>query len=183
LYLIKNKYSKKELEDKFKNIDIVYVGGGDTLKMLKTWRKLGVDRLLKKAYKSGVVMSGVSAGAICWFEYGCSDSLRFSDKNGPMIKVRGLGFVKGVFCPHYDVEPKRKKELKRMIENSYNFTLALDNCTAIEIIDDKYRIIKSKKTAKVYRTYWKKNKYFKDVINNQEFLLLKTLKDKHPIAN
>jgi len=104
LYLLKNKHPKGEIEKKILNSDIIYVGGGNTLKMMKTWRKLGVDTILLKAYKKGIVLSGVSAGAICWFSFGNSDSLLFSKRNAPMIKVRGLGFINLLFCPHYDVE-------------------------------------------------------------------------------
>ena len=74
LYLIKENPVKREIEEKILGADLIYVGGGNTMKMLKAWRKKGVDKLLKKAYGQGIVLSGLSAGAICWFAYGCSDS-------------------------------------------------------------------------------------------------------------
>ena len=164
LYLLKEKYSEKELRDKILATDIVYVGGGNTKKMLSVWRKLGVDRILKEAYDKGIVLSGLSAGAICWFTYGNSDSLSFADKKASMIKVKGLGLVDALFCPHYDVEKKRKPELKKMMETTAGIALALENCTAIEIIDDTFRILSSKKGAKAYKTYWLKGKYVEEII-------------------
>lgn len=176
LYLIKNKYSEKELRDKILKSDIIYVGGGNTLKMIKLWKKLGIDEILKEAYQNGIVLSGISAGAICWFEYGNSDSLKFDNKKSNIIKVKGISLVKGLFCPHYDVEKIRKVELKKMMKNKKGIALALDNCSAIEIVDDKYRIIYSKKTANAYKVYWKKGEYFENKITrNNTFLALDTL--------
>ncbi|MCA9460353.1 MAG: Type 1 glutamine amidotransferase-like domain-containing protein, partial [Nanoarchaeota archaeon] len=74
LFLIKEKPTKKEIENKILNSDAIYIGGGNTLMMMKLWRKLGIDKLLLKAYKKGIVLSGLSAGSICWFKYGTSDS-------------------------------------------------------------------------------------------------------------
>jgi len=164
LYLIKDKYSKEELENKILKSDIIYVGGGNTLKMIKIWKKLGVDLILKEAYKRDIVLSGLSAGAICWFKYGNSDSLKFANKQAGMIKVSGLGIAKGMICPHYDVEKQRKPELKKMMRTTKGIALALDNCSAIEIIDDKYRIIYSKNTANAYHVFWNKNKFFENKI-------------------
>jgi dipeptidase E len=151
--------------------DIIYVGGGNTLKMMKIWKKLGVDLILKEAYKKDIMLSGLSAGAICWFKYGNSDSLKFSNKNSDTIKVKGLGFIDGLLCPHYDIEKERRSELKKMMKNIKGIALALDNCSAIEIIDDKYRIIYSKNTASGYNVYWKDGHFFEDKIKkSKEFL-------------
>ena len=110
LYLIKEKLSKKEIKEKIFKSDIVYVGGGNTLKMLNLWKKKGVDIILKSALKKGIVLSGLSAGGICWFGKGSSDSRRFYDSKGKIIKIGGLNFVPALFCPHYDVEEDRRIE-------------------------------------------------------------------------
>src|SRR5690606_33251849 len=60
--------------------DLIYVGGGNTLMMMKKWRRFGVDELLKEAFDKGKVLCGVSAGSICWFDFGISDSLHFYDE-------------------------------------------------------------------------------------------------------
>jgi len=180
LYLLKNKQSKKEIERKILSSDIIYVGGGNTLKMMKIWRKLGIDKMLLKARNKGIVLSGISAGAICWFSFGLSDSLLFSNKNAPMIKVRGLGFIKFLFCPHYDFEKQREPELKKIMKKTSGMAIAVENCCAIEIIDNNYRIISSKKTAKAYKIYWKNKKYFKEEIQKKkDFTPIKELAIKN----
>ncbi|MEI6580847.1 MAG: Type 1 glutamine amidotransferase-like domain-containing protein [bacterium] len=175
LYLIKEKNSKEDIRKKILKADIIYVGGGNTLKMMKVWRKLGLDKILEEAYKNNIVLSGISAGAICWFKYGNSDSLVFSNKNAGMIRVKGLDFVDGLFCPHYDIEKKRKSELKRVMKNTKGFALALDNCMAIEIVDDKFRFISSKSTANAYITHWENGKYIETVIKKKPFSPVSTL--------
>jgi len=167
LYLIKNTLSKKGIEDKILKSDIIYVGGGNTLKMMIIWRKNKVDEILLRAYEKGIVMSGVSAGSICWFKYGNSDSKKFIDPNASLMKVAGLGLINALNCPHYDFETERKADLKKMMKKNSGVAIALDNCCAIEIIDDKYRIITSRKTANAYRVYWKGNEYFEEAIKKE----------------
>lgn len=168
LYLIKNKLGKKEIEDKILKSDIIYVGGGNTLKMMQIWRKIGVDKILIRAYKKGIVMSGLSAGAICWFKYGNSDSRKFANPDAGLIKVTGLGLINALHCPHYDFEAYRKADLKKMMRKISGIAIAIDNCCAIEIIDDKYRIIASKKLANAHKVYWKANKYHKEIIKKEK---------------
>jgi dipeptidase E len=158
LYLIKDKLSISEIKKKILGSDAVYVGGGNTLRMLKIWRKKGVDKILKSAAKKGIVLSGLSAGAICWFEYGNSDSLKFSPrKSKELMKVRGLGLIDSMLCPHYDVEKHRKYSLRKMVKEKGGVALALENCSAIEIIGDKYRIIVSSRRANAYKVFKKGN--------------------------
>ncbi|MHB8903974.1 MAG: Type 1 glutamine amidotransferase-like domain-containing protein [Patescibacteria group bacterium] len=176
LYLINNKLTKKEIENKILKSDIIYVGGGDTLRMMTLWRKLNVDKILIKAYKKGIILSGLSAGSICWFKYGNSDSRRFKNSGANLIKVKGLGLIDALHCPHYDIEKDRKTDLKKMMKKTSGISVALDNCCAIEIVDDKYRIISSKKTANAYKTYWQSNKYYEIIIKQaKEFKPLKEL--------
>ncbi len=180
LCLIAVKFSKKKIEKKIMSNDIVYVGGGNTLKLMTVWRKMGVDKILKKAYKKGIVLSGVSAGSICWFGYGNSDSRKFTSESDKLLKVTGLGLINALHCPHYDVEKNRQKDLKRMMKNTFKIVaIALENCTALEIIDDQYRILKSKPDAKAYKIYWKNNKYYKEeIISKKEFGDLNMLLEK-----
>ena len=165
LYLIKDKLSKKEIEEKIMSADAIYVGGGNTLLMMKIWIKLGVDKILEKASQKGIVLSGLSAGMICWFKYGSSDSMRYYNSKADLIKVKGLNFVSALGCPHYNFEKDRKPDLKKLMKKTPGVAIALDNCCALEIIDKKYRIISSKKTANAYKVYWKDGKYFENVIS------------------
>ncbi|MFA6072990.1 MAG: Type 1 glutamine amidotransferase-like domain-containing protein [Candidatus Woesearchaeota archaeon] len=176
LNLIKENYSKKQIREKILSANIIYVGGGNTLKMMNIWKKKGIDKLLHEAYLKGVVLSGVSAGSICWFNNGNSDSRKFTSNKFKLIKVTGLGLINAMNCPHFDIEKYRKNELKRMMQKTKGIAIALDNLSAIEIIDDKYRILKSQKNAKAYRTFWRNNKYYVEEIKYTKKLnLLKDL--------
>lgn len=168
LYLLKEKLSKKEIEDKILKSDIIYVGGGNTLKMMKVWKKTEVDKLLIEAYKKGIIMSGLSAGSICWFKYGNSDSKKFTDPNADLIRVKGLGIINALHCPHYNIEAYREPDLKKMMKKTAGVAIAMDNCCALEVIDDEYRVITSKSTANAYKVYWKAGKYYKDIVKKEK---------------
>ncbi len=170
LYLIKNKPNKKEIRDQILGSDIIYVGGGNTLKMMRIWRKLGVDTILREAHEKGVVLSGLSAGSVCWFRWANSDSRKFNDDSAKLIKVSGLGLVNASHCPHYDIEKDRKESLRMMMQKTPGVAIALDNCCAIEIIDDAYRIIASKKSANAYKVFWKEGSYHEEVVKKEKDL-------------
>ena len=110
------------LENLIKEQDVIFVGGGNTKSMLAVWKDWGLDVLLKSAYEKGVVMSGVSAGAICWFEKGITDS--WSDK---LHIMECLGFVRGNCCPHYDEEAERRPAVKEFLSKQI-----LSSCISIE---------------------------------------------------
>jgi len=179
LYLINKKLPKEQIKEKVFNSDIIYVGGGNTAKLMKVWRKTGLNKILKKASERGIVFSGVSAGAICWCRYGISDSKRFKNPNAPLFRVSGLGFINILYCPHYDTEPHRKAGLKDMMKKTYGVAIAIDNCCALEVIDNKYKVISSKKDVNVYRVYWKKGKFHEEVIKqNKDFCPLTEILQK-----
>ena len=102
--------------------DIVFVGGGNTKSMLAVWNEWGLPNLLKQAYINGAVLAGVSAGAICWFNRGVTDSWANS------LKIMDcLGFVDGNCCPHYDEEEERRPAVYKFLKNG-----KLEQCYAIE---------------------------------------------------
>ena len=113
--------------------DIIFVGGGNTKSMLAVWKDWGLDVLLKEAYNKGVIMSGVSAGAICWFNQGITDS--WSEE----LKLMDcLGFLGGACCPHYDEEPQRKPALKKfLLDGKLNSCYAVDGGCALHIQEEK----------------------------------------------
>ena len=170
LYLINKDLSKKEIKKKVFGSDIIYVGGGDTLKMMKIWRKTGTDKILEQAYAKGIVLSGVSAGSISWFRWGNSDSRKSVDSNADFIKVSGLGFIKALNCPHYDFDKERKPGVKKMMKKTAGVAIAIENCCAIEIIDNRYRIISSKASANAYKAYWKADEYHEEAIKKEKEL-------------
>jgi peptidase E len=94
------------------NMDMVYVGGGSTANLLAVWRLHGVDEALKAAWTSGVVLSGLSAGANCWFEASTTDSFLIGKADA---LNDGLGFLEGSYCPHYSSEPERRPSYMSMV--------------------------------------------------------------------
>ncbi|MFL2707722.1 MAG: Type 1 glutamine amidotransferase-like domain-containing protein [Gammaproteobacteria bacterium] len=120
------------LEEHINQQDIIFVGGGNTKSMLAVWKEWGLDSILHKAYQNGTIMSGVSAGAICWFKNGITDSWKEHQAVLPC-----LGFVEGNCCPHYDEEPERIPFVKQILENNMlDECLAIEGLCALHIIDD-----------------------------------------------
>ena len=175
LFLLKNKPSRKELRKKIFSSDLIYIGGGNTFKMMKRWRFLGIDKMLKEAHKKGIVLSGISAGGICLFESGHSDAMSFyNPKNWNYINVKGLGILKGIHCPHFNSgttrkgkRKLRKNDFKEFMKKHSSMGIAIDNNCAIEFIDNKYRVLTSKKGRKAYRVFRKKNKIIMEEISKK----------------
>ena len=91
--------------------DLVYVSGGNTVNLLAIWRAHGVDRAMRRAWEAGVVLCGLSAGSLCWYEGGVTDSY-----GGDLAALPdGLGFLPGSHCPHYDGEPQRRPTYRRLV--------------------------------------------------------------------
>ncbi|MFT4326251.1 MAG: Type 1 glutamine amidotransferase-like domain-containing protein [Candidatus Woesearchaeota archaeon] len=176
LYLTKKQYSYKELESRILSTDIIYVGGGNTLYMMNLWRKLKVDKILKKAFDKNIILSGLSAGSICWFSFGISDSRTYKHNPKALTKVRGLGFVPAIICPHYDTEIHRHSATKKYAKTSPLVTLALDNCSAFAYTNERFRILTTKKSAKAQLIYYKQNRYYKKkILETKDFQNVQTL--------
>ena len=127
-----------KLEEHINEQDIIYVGGGNTKSMLAVWREWKLDEILHKAYINGTIMSGVSAGAICWFEKGITDSWKDHQAIIPC-----LGFVKGICCPHYDEEPERIPFVSQIINDDLiSECIAVEGFCALHIVNDiaKYSV-------------------------------------------
>jgi len=179
LCLLDKSLTQKSIKEAIYSTDIVYVGGGNTEYMMRAWRKLRVDQLLRSATKKGVILSGLSAGAICWFRYGNSDSRRIGNPDAPLIRVRGTNLIPALFCPHYDVEKDREDEIKEVMKRTPGVAICAENGTAIEIVDDSYQMLRSIKKAKIYKVYWKRGVYYKEEIKQvKEYRPLKELLSK-----
>ncbi len=100
----------RDLDDFVLSQDAIYVGGGNTKSLLAVWREWRLDRILRRAWERGVVLGGASAGSICWFEHGITDSIA-----GPLTALECLGFLAGSNCPHYDAERQRRPAFRRLI--------------------------------------------------------------------
>ncbi len=129
--------------------DVVYVGGGNTANLLAIWRVHGLDAILRTAWEAGVVMAGVSAGAICWFQAGVTDSF------GPELAALdgGLGLLPGSFCPHYDSEAARRPTFRRLIgEGLLPDGWAADDGAAVHFVGvDVAEVVSSRPEARAYR--------------------------------
>lgn len=179
LCLVSQKPTDDEIRTKIANADIIYVGGGNTLRMMNLWRRVGVDKLLQQAQTKGKVLCGVSAGSICWFNAGNSDSRKFKNPQADYIKVTGLGFIEALHCPHFDSESERKHSLKKMLKNYPGVAIALEDCTALQIVDGTYRILRSKLSAKAYKIFWKAGVFYEELIPViDEFISLPKLLQK-----
>jgi dipeptidase E len=129
--------------------DVIYVGGGNTENMLAVWRVHGVDRALRAAWESGVVLAGLSAGSLCWFETGTTDS--YGAGLAPLSS--GLGFLPGSHAPHYDGESTRRPHYQKLIaEGALPAGYAADDGVALVFrgtaLDE---VVASRPGARAYR--------------------------------
>ncbi len=135
-----------DLEDFACSQDIIYVGGGNTANMLAVWRVHGFDRALKAALGNGTILAGISAGSICWFEQGVTDSF-----TGELQPLDCLGFLPGSNCPHYDGEVERRPAYHRLIAGGFPAGYAADDGVALHFIDAKLaRVVSSRAQSKGY---------------------------------
>ena len=137
-----------DLQAHIQKQDAIFVGGGNTKSMLAVWRDWGLDLILKDAYDRGVVMSGVSAGAICWFEGGLTDSWESDLK-----MMECMNFIPGNCAPHYDEEPERRPATKKFLENkSIDFMYGIEGGAALHFIDEMPNsTIRFKKNKNAYK--------------------------------
>lgn len=136
------------IEEYLLSQDIIMVGGGNTANMLATWRVHGVDSVLEKAWKSGVILCGGSAGSLCWFECGTTDSFNLNQLE-PLFD--GLGFLPGSHCPHYDGEEQRRPLFHRLISEGFAPGYAVDEDAAIHFVGtDVRKVISSRENAGAY---------------------------------
>lgn len=129
--------------------DVIYVGGGNARNMLAIWREWEFDRILREAWEKGVVLAGISAGSICWFEQGLSDSV----KPAELLPLNCLGLLPGSNCPHYDGEPERRSRYQKLVlEGSLEAGYAADDGAALHYAGTKLvNTVCSRPAAKVYR--------------------------------
>ena len=128
--------------------DVVMVGGGNTANMLAIWRVHGVEVALRRAYRSGTILTGWSAGCICWFEAGITDS--FTLELGPLRD--GLQLLKGSACPHYDSQERRRPVYAREIAAGLAPGIALDDAVAARYEDERLiEIVSAKSSGRAFR--------------------------------
>lgn len=128
--------------------DVIYVGGGNTKSMLGVWREWGLPEILREAWEAGVVLAGLSAGAICWFEQGLTDSY-----DGELRPLQCLGLLKGSACPHYHGEPTRRSTYHHFVGTGELLPgLAVDDSAAVHFVDDELQgVVASRPGVTAYR--------------------------------
>lgn len=179
-YLRYEEIKDKEItKRKINNADIIYVGGGNTYKLMRLFKMYGIDKMLVEAYNDDKVLCGVSAGAICWCDYGNSDSRAISSNSSQMIRVSGLGLINVLFAPHIAKEPNRTESVKQMMKRTYKIpAVQLDNA-ALEIIDNQYRILTLDENAIAEKCYWENGKYINQNIISTEFKSIEELYERN----
>jgi peptidase E len=136
-------------EDFLLSQDIIFVGGGSVANMVAIWKVHGLDQILRKAWHAGIVLAGGSAGALCWFESGTTDS--FGAKLRPWYD--GLGLLAGSYCPHYHSEPERRPLYRRLVaDGTLPAGHACDDGAGAHYVDDTLaEMIADHPDGKAYR--------------------------------
>lgn len=131
--------------------DVIYVGPGNTKSMLAIWRDWGMVEVLREAWERGIVLAGTSAGSICWFEQGVTDS--YADR---LRAIDCLGFLPGSCCPHYDGEAERAPAFRAMLRRGEVLPgIAIDDHAAVHFRDSRlHRVVAGRPGSGAYRV-WK----------------------------
>lgn len=129
--LTKKDIPMEHIKEKIEKADLIYIGGGDTLYMLEVWEKTGMKELILDAYNRGVILSGLSAGAICWFEKIYTDSEKIS--GGEYVVRDGLGVLKGIMTPHFNLREEFVEVSKNYQEPAY----AVEDNSALVFVNEE----------------------------------------------
>lgn len=143
-------FDVRKAQKSIADADLIYVGGGNTRKMLDRWQETGISEALVSAGNSGTILSGLSAGAICWYAAGLSDSEKFNgDKNWKLTVVKALNLLPGMFCPHLNAEHRHGALIDSVVETQVP-AIACDNGAAVHWDGERAVAITSLPGAYVY---------------------------------
>lgn len=163
LHLSSVEVNREDVNQKIEKADIIYVGGGNTAYMMEVWKQYSIDKELIKAYTSGKVLAGLSAGSICWFIAGHSDSEFIEDVENPKHKwVKGLGIIPYLHCPHYD-EPERAG-FDEFFYGQVADAIAIENQAAVVWDNYEIKVIKANNSKNAYRLSWSDTGLNKEVL-------------------
>lgn len=152
----------RNIKDYILSKDIIYVGGGNTKNLLAIWKDWGLDSILKEAWEHGIVLSGISAGSLCWFEEGITDSFGYG-----LDSIECLGFLKGSNCPHYDGEIDRRPTYHKLISSgTLQSGFGVDDGVGLHFIDlDIHKIVSSRPSAKAYKVEYLSNQVIEEALH------------------
>lgn len=138
----------ENIEEFIMKQDIIHVGGGNTKLIMEIWKKHGVDKIMKKAWESGIILTGMSAGAICWFEDGITNP-----SPGVLTRLECTGILDGSFCPHYDDRAELKSAFHKLIlDGILKEGYGVEDGAAVHFIDNEpIRTVTSRPNAKAYK--------------------------------
>lgn len=149
LALIAGHPSKDEIEEKFGRADYIFAGGGDAILLMKVWKEYGVDSVVRRLYHhSDKVFSGISAGSICYYEIGHTDSLSYHHENWDYYRMHGTGLIPAIHSPHYN--PHRHASLTRWVADEVLPGIGLDNCCALACDNGIYTVVTSSPEARCH---------------------------------
>jgi dipeptidase E len=149
-------YEQREsFEDVLLSMDAILVTGGNTLNMLAIWKAHGLDEILRKAWERGIILSGGSAGSLCWFEHGTTDS-----RPQKITTINCLGFLEGSHCPHYDSESTRRPVYHTHIQSGiFKAGYACDDQAAILFHDQRVEsVVALDESSNAYYVYVEKDR-------------------------
>ncbi|MFA5449214.1 MAG: peptidase E [Clostridia bacterium] len=158
--LTKKNIPYEKIVTKIEAADMIYIGGGDTAFMLDVWKKTGIDKLIYSAYQRGVILAGLSAGAICWFEQMYTDSFMLRGEQSDYAVLSGLGWVTGFITPHYN---ERQEEFDALILSQAKTALAIENNAAI-LLENGTLVGALSSGGSAFRLTTKNNKLHKEKI-------------------
>jgi dipeptidase E len=140
-------WPRRDLRDLMLSQDAICASGGNTANMLAIWRVHGIDELLREAWEQGIVLFGGSAGMICWFEYGVTDSF------GPQLEgMECLGFLPGSACPHYEDEERRRPRYRDLVETGFPGGVAADDGVGLHYVGTELaEVVTCRAGAAAYR--------------------------------
>ncbi len=147
-YLSLFKGSTSEIESFVLEQDILYVGGGNTRNLIALWKEWQLDQMIRKAYEQGAILSGISAGSICWFEQGVTDSIP-----GKLTALTCLGFLTGSNCPHYDGEKERRPSYQRLLKQGFiKEGIAAEDGVGLHFVNEElFKVISSHPDKSAYQ--------------------------------
>ena len=164
LNLTTKAYSAEEMQELLSWADILYVGGGDTIFMMNTWKRCGLDAALKDVYRrDSAVLMGISAGAMCWFRRGCTDSPLAEIREGEAYGWANnlLGIHDLAYCPHYE---DRVADCNRLMQDTSLDCLAMESNTAFVEENGAIHFLKTTEAAKAYKLSYQHGRCEKEEI-------------------
>jgi dipeptidase E len=144
--LFRREHGPEDLRAHLLAQDVIYVGGGSVISLLGVWRAHGLDAVLREAWEAGVILCGLSAGSLCWFDEGVTAF------HGPPERVRCLGLLPFSNTVHYDGEPGRRPAFHELVRAGMPAGYAADDGSALHFVgQDLARVVTSKPSARAYR--------------------------------